>query len=355
MNTLSVILIDDEVRAIQALSRILGQFPEVRVVATFDDAVAAYDYLQLHDVDGVFADIEMPELNGIEFADALIALKPNIHIVFTTAYAEYAVKAFELASLDYLLKPVQLERMSKTIARMMYAATRRSTNGFLVRTTPTLSIHDTFGQPLIVRWRTERAKQVFVYLLLHANQAVPRDILLDVFWEGYDQTKAAAQLHTTVYLIRKTLAPLENEIQLQTGNGLYTLYVPHNRVDFLDFRALVSKITEINVDFNVKEIRDLRIIGSDVLIDVSEVWIEPFRALIEQTKEEFIINIMSRYARPKQLNETVRSACRLIVADYMQHVDDDITVVHMLKRGLTLNGVHNPDAVIQEFIIQREQ
>jgi two-component SAPR family response regulator len=216
-------------------------------------------------------------------------------------------------------------------------------------------MYDTFGQPLIVRWRTERAKQVFVYLLLHANQAVPRDILLDVFWEGYDQTKAAAQLHTTVYLIRKTLAPLENEIQLQTGNGLYTLQVPHHRVDLLDFRALVSKIADTTIDFNVKEIRDLRIIGSDVLIDISEVWIEPFRAMIEQSKEEFMINIMSRYARPKQMNETERSACRLIVADYMHHVDDEITVVQMLKRGLTLNGVQNPDAVIQEFIIQREK
>ena len=127
-----------------------------------------------------------------------------------------------------------------------------------------------------------------------------------------------------------------------------------SRLDFLDFRALVSKITDTAIDFNVKEIRDLRIIGSDVLIDVSEVWIEPFRAMIEQSKDEFIIHIMSRYAQSTKMNETVRSACRLIVADYVQHIDDDSTVVQTLKRGLSLHGIQGIDGVIQEFLGQRE-
>ena len=354
MNTLAVILIDDEVRAIHSLSRILAHFPEVRVVATFDDALAAYDYLLLNDVDGVFADIEMPELNGVEFAEKLLAIRPQIHIVFTTAYAEYAVKAFELASLDYLLKPVHLERLTKTIARMMYVAKRRSADGFLVRTTPTLSIHDQHGQILNVRWRTERAKQLFGYLLVHANQPVPRDILLDVFWDGYDMTKAAAQLHTAVYLIRKTLLPLESEIQLHTVNSMYTLNVSPTRVDFLEFRALAARIADPSIDFDVKEIRDLRILGSDILIDISAIWIEPFRAMMDQLKQEFIINIMSRHANQTHTHPTLSAACRLLVADYMLHTDDDENVIIMIKRGLERNGIKNADAIIQDVTRKTE-
>ena len=217
-----------------------------------------------------------------------------------------------------------------------------------------MSIHDQQGQVLNVRWRTERAKQLFGYLLVHANQPVPRDILLDVFWDGYDLTKAAAQLHTSVYLIRKTLLQLESEMQLHTVNGMYTLHVPPPRVDFLEFRAIATRIADPSNDFDVKDIRDLRILGSDFLIDISAIWIEPFRATMDQVKEEFIVNILTRYANQSHAHPTLSAACRLLVADYMQHTDDDENVRVLMKRGLERNGIKNADAIIQDVTRKTE-
>src|SRR5699024_10415720 len=68
--------------------------------------------------DVLFLDIEMPNTNGLELAEKIIEVNPNIEIVFVTAYNEYAVQAFEVNALDYLLKPVKTERLAKTLARL---------------------------------------------------------------------------------------------------------------------------------------------------------------------------------------------------------------------------------------------
>lgn len=69
-------------------------------------------------VDVVFLDIEMPGLNGIELAEKITEMNPNSSIVFVTAFDHFAIKAFELNSLDYLLKPIQFERIQSTTKRL---------------------------------------------------------------------------------------------------------------------------------------------------------------------------------------------------------------------------------------------
>ena len=280
MKTLSVILIDDEQRALHGLMRILAHFPEVHIAATFKDALVAREYIDNHPIDGVFLDIEMPEINGLKFAEEISARHPGLHIVFTTAYAEHAVVAFELASLDYLLKPVSIERMAKTIARIVGIQQRKRTHDFFIRTVPTLVVQDSDHGDASVRWRTEKAKQVFLYLLFHANQPVLRDSLIDVFWEEKEFVRAAGQLHTAVYLIRKLLAPYEHMLKIQSRNGTYTLTVAPSAVDFLMLRTVADECIVGNRDFVLADIHLVRSFCDDVLIEVGDIWIEPYRSEI---------------------------------------------------------------------------
>lgn len=108
------LLVDDEPLALDALVSLLGKVPEVEIVAKCQDAIQALQVLHAEKIDLVFLDIEMPELSGFEMLRSLSNPPP---VILTTAYREYAVEAFEMDVIDYLVKPVSLERLLKAINR----------------------------------------------------------------------------------------------------------------------------------------------------------------------------------------------------------------------------------------------
>ncbi len=114
MKRIKCLIIDDEPIAIRILDRHLEVFPDVGIVKAFTQAAQALEYLRKHSVDLIFLDIEMPRMTGMEF---LKSLKQQPAIIFTTAYRNYAVEAYDLDVVDYLLKPISLERLGRAIER----------------------------------------------------------------------------------------------------------------------------------------------------------------------------------------------------------------------------------------------
>lgn len=106
------IAVDDEPMAIEKIKLFVGRLPQLKLMATFRNAPAAIGYLENNPVQLIFLDIRMDGLSGIEMA-AQITNKPQI--IFTTAFNEYAIKAFELAVTDYLLKPYTFERFNQAV------------------------------------------------------------------------------------------------------------------------------------------------------------------------------------------------------------------------------------------------
>lgn len=112
------IIIDDEINAIKALRwEIENYVPDLEIVATFDSAVQALEYLKTHEApDLAFLDIEMPEMNGFDFIDNLT--NRNFEIIFTTAYSEFALEALKKEAIDYLLKPIDSEDLIASIEKL---------------------------------------------------------------------------------------------------------------------------------------------------------------------------------------------------------------------------------------------
>ncbi len=108
-------LVDDEALALNRLSRMLRESGKVEVAGASTDPLEAVEHLREMPVDALFLDIEMPGLNGFEL---LSRLENKPAVVFTTAYDQYAVKAFEANGTDYLLKPVSAEALERAIARL---------------------------------------------------------------------------------------------------------------------------------------------------------------------------------------------------------------------------------------------
>lgn len=116
MTPLRLFLVDDEHSAIRRLARALEGIEDVAIVGIANDGEEALEKLSKVDADIVFLDIEMPRLNGVELARRL-RRRSTAQIVFVTALSEWAVEAFELEAADYVLKPVQDDRIVEAIAR----------------------------------------------------------------------------------------------------------------------------------------------------------------------------------------------------------------------------------------------
>lgn len=115
MNTIKCLIVDDEPIARQIIEGYAKQYPLLEVVASCEDAMEARIKLQQHAIDLIFLDINMPVIDGIGF---LKTLKKAPQIIFTTAYKEYAVDAFELSASDYLLKPFSFERFLMAVDKV---------------------------------------------------------------------------------------------------------------------------------------------------------------------------------------------------------------------------------------------
>ena len=115
---LTCIAIDDEPLALKLLEKFIHNSNDIVLVESFQSAQLAQHYLIENNVDCVFLDIEMPELNGIDFAKSLLKKNSQSSIVFVSAYSQYAIEGFKVSAVDFLLKPYSLEDFEQTIIKV---------------------------------------------------------------------------------------------------------------------------------------------------------------------------------------------------------------------------------------------
>lgn len=108
------IAIDDEPLALRQIKGYIAKTPSLELAGAFCDAPSAMEFLSKNSVDLVFVDINMPEMSGLEFVRQLDG---KAMVIFTTAYAEYAIDGFRLEAVDYLLKPFTLEDLQRAAAK----------------------------------------------------------------------------------------------------------------------------------------------------------------------------------------------------------------------------------------------
>lgn len=114
---MKAIIVDDEPKAIDLLKKYLEHFNRIELMATFRNGLKAYEYISQHSVDIIFLDINMPHISGIALSKIL---PDNVKVIFTTAYSEFAVESYEIQAIDYLMKPISLERFTKSISRILH-------------------------------------------------------------------------------------------------------------------------------------------------------------------------------------------------------------------------------------------
>jgi two-component system LytT family response regulator len=118
MNKIRAILVDDEEGARDVLENLLLRFcPDVELVAKCPNVLQAVEAIKKEQPDLVFLDIEMPNYSGFEIVSFFKEI--NFEIIFVTAYDQYAIRAFEVAAMDYLLKPIDIDRLKNAVSRVI--------------------------------------------------------------------------------------------------------------------------------------------------------------------------------------------------------------------------------------------
>jgi two-component system, LytTR family, response regulator len=193
---LRALIVDDEPLARQRLRDLLADIPAVLVVGEAGDGVAALDAVRTLQPDVLFLDVHMPELNGVE---VVAELDPDRrpHVIFATAYDDYAVHAFDAHAVDYLMKPISPERLGQAVER----AARRAT-------------HDgsASGQALDGLLDAHRRAN---YRTRFAVRAQHRFVIVDVTDLRYiEAADNYVRLHAQdgTYLFRSTMAALEESL-----------------------------------------------------------------------------------------------------------------------------------------------
>lgn len=126
----SAIVAEDEALLRTALCDLLGEvWPELEIIAECEDGASALEAIANQRPDVAFLDIRMPGLNGLEVAAAAAEASPGTQVVFTTAYDQYAIAAFERGAVDYLLKPITADRLGASMQRLKARSEPRLPDG----------------------------------------------------------------------------------------------------------------------------------------------------------------------------------------------------------------------------------
>jgi len=115
---IKAILVDDELFALKELQLQLESLPNIQIIGSFTNPLESFFNITMLNPDVVFLDIDMPEVSGIYLAEQIMTTHPQVKIIFVTAFDKYAINAFELNAVDYILKPFTLERIKKTISKL---------------------------------------------------------------------------------------------------------------------------------------------------------------------------------------------------------------------------------------------
>lgn len=238
---LRAIIVDDEELSVKRLKRILSESGEFGVCHTFLNPLEAYEFMKTNQVDVAFLDISMPDINGMKLSNCLLDLDSSIQIVFVTGYDEYAVQAFEMNALDYLLKPVTVERVNKTLGKINKKQRAAAVEPILTALFFNgLKVYQGDQNEAHVKLRSPKTEELLAFLVYKG--AVSREEIIDTLWNGLEPEKAGKNLNSTLYYIRKAISASKTEDCILAGRSEIRIDESGIHCDLYEFERLLKAI-----------------------------------------------------------------------------------------------------------------
>jgi len=212
-----VLCVDDALPVLEDTMNLCRKLQTITEVTGFTRPVEASEWLKTHPVDLALLDIDMPKINGIQFARQIKTTYPNAAVIFLTAFPQYAVDAFKLHASGYLLKPVILEELE---AEVEYARKYRALplSGHIV--VKTFGYFEIYVNGETMAFSRSKSKELLAYLIDQHGKGVTRSAIFAALWEEgmYDHSKQK-YLDVIIRSLRDTLRKYSIDEILEIKSG----------------------------------------------------------------------------------------------------------------------------------------
>ncbi len=313
--TMKAILVDDERLALMQLNKLLGDMSGIEVIGSYMEPNQAIEAVGALRPDVVFLDINMPEIYGLRAAELMQEVCPAVEIVFVTAYDEYAVQAFELNALDYVMKPIQRDRLARTVQRLQQSveAVRKleeeplQNSSVLIRCLQTMQIEFPGKEPIALKWRTAKAQELFAYLFHHRGQLVRKGELFEMLWPDFEMEKAKTHLYTTIYQVRQDLKRMGADIEIRSlsiKEG-YMLDASRIRIDVEEWEQAIRAAGAVNEQNWQEHQRFFEMYTGDYMADFDYLWAENERQRLRTLWLQQAMLLADYFARQGKITDAM--------------------------------------------------
>lgn len=242
--SITAVLIDDERPALRILEILLQNIPEVSVIGSYTNPIQAIEDIKKLTPTIVFLDIHMPQMQGLEAGSQIMDVSPDTDIIFVTAYDQYALEAFDLHAIDYIRKPINPERLRKSIDRVLkkqFIVPQRIPQKLQLKCLGNFYLAWEDKEP--IKWRSEKTKEMFVFLLHNRGRIITKEEILDQLWPDEDLEKAMRLLYNGSYYIRKALEEYGVKPHQVNVESYYCLKIGEVELDVERFKAFEKGMT----------------------------------------------------------------------------------------------------------------
>lgn len=219
-----VVIVEDEKPILDLHARLLETYGPFQVVGCFESPFDALEEIPKLEVDALVLDIEMPRMTGIELAKSLVENGIDVPVVFTTAHQQYAVQAFRVQALDYILKPMTLNMVKRLDERLQkYYGQKPKLSGKKELHVQLHGESSVKKGDQLVKWPTRITEELFHYFLLHENKLCYKWRIIDDLWTNVEEKRALSNLYNTIYRMRQLFMDLDVPIVIERMNDGYIM------------------------------------------------------------------------------------------------------------------------------------
>ena len=316
---MKVLIVDDEPIMLLAMKRMLSTIEGIELVGSFQQAEAAFDFICTHDVDLAFLDIEIAGEDGIELARNLRQCQADLDIVFTTSHSDYAIEAYDVYPLDYMVKPISKKRLVQTITRAF--SKRRSTPVVSKATNNRLKVQalGCFEVSSIergeVKWISKKSEELFAYLLINRGNNVAKMRVIENIFSDKPLKNAEGYLNTAVYQLRKALSNHGFKEMVISGQEKYRLELSYIDVDFIQFEQGIALLSQINKDNEAVAVELEKQAKGELLEDRAFLWATTERERLNMLYASYGNRLASWLLACKQYTKSLEITKRVLTRD----------------------------------------
>ncbi|WP_315112891.1 response regulator [Clostridium intestinale] len=307
-----VIIVEDELPNLQLIKMLLAENKNIEVIGEYLSSNKAWENIQADKPDAVFLDIEMPGMNGLLLAEEIKKYDDNIQVVFMTAYNQYAVEAFRINAIHYILKPISEEAIDASIERLLKnkkgAVEKKAEEKYLIECFGTFKVFNKTRENTI-KWITSKSEELFAYFICNRGQWVDKWKLCDMFWNQSTPKNAEHNLHSTINRLKNSLKSIGIENIIEYSQGMYKAYLEEFDCDLWKFDEFMRN----NSDFNICDLERIAKLSNSELFEGKDYpWCTELRENYNRYYTDLINKIVDYYSERADLNKTEMYISRLL-------------------------------------------